>query len=82
MFMENNITAGEKFMGGKVVEFVSFLANRVTEKNTTFRSRSKFMCGMHFSSIYKTIENLKMGVSRDLAVKSFKRGLMRKKWYG
>jgi len=50
MFMENNITAGEKFMGGKVVEFVSFLANRVTEKNTTFRFRSKFMCGMHFSS--------------------------------
>jgi hypothetical protein len=77
--MENNITAGEKFMGGKVVELVSFLADRATEKNTTFSSRSKFMCGMHFCSICKTIENLKMGVSRDLVVKSFKRGLMRKK---
>ena len=77
--MENNITAGEKFMGGKVIEFVSFLADRTTEKNTTFSSRSKFMCGMHFCSICKTIENLKMGVSRDLVVKSFKRGLMRKK---
>ena len=53
MFMENNITAGEKFMDGKVVEFVSFLADRVPEKNKTCSSRSKFMCSMHFSSICK-----------------------------
>jgi hypothetical protein len=51
--MKNNATADEKFMGGKVVEFVSFLADRVPEKNKTCSSRSKFMCSMHFSSICK-----------------------------
>ena len=66
--MENNNTAGETFMGGKVVELVSFLADRVTKKNTTYSSRKKFMCGMHFTSICKTTENLKMGVSRDLVI--------------
>ena len=81
MFIENNITASEKFMGGKVVELVSFLVDRVTVKNTC-SSKSKFMCGMHFSSICKTTENFKIGVSGDLTVKSLKRGLVRKKWCG
>jgi hypothetical protein len=82
MLMENNKTAVEKFMGGKVVELVSFLADRVTKKNTTYSSKSKFKCGMHFNSICKITENLKMRVSRDLALKSFKRGFIRKKWCG
>ena len=47
MFMKDNVAAGEKFMGGKVVEFISFLANWVTEKNTTCSSRSKFICSVH-----------------------------------
>jgi hypothetical protein len=80
--MEDNITASEKFIRGKVVELVIFLADRVTEKNTMCSTRSKFMCGMHFSSICKTTENFKMGVNGDLAVKSLKKGLVRNKWCG
>jgi hypothetical protein len=53
--MENNITAGEKFMSGKVIELVSFLAYRLTKKNTIFGFRSKFMRDMHISIICKTI---------------------------
>ena len=60
MFVEDNITASEKFMGGKVVELVSFLADWVTEKNTTCGSRSKFVCSMHFSGISKATKNFKM----------------------
>jgi hypothetical protein len=80
--MENNITAGEKFMSGKVIELVSFLAYRLTKKNTIFGFRSKFMRDMHISIICKTIENLKMRIRRDLAIKSFKRSLLGKKWCG
>ena len=60
MFVENNITASEKFMGGKVVELVSFLADQVTKKNTTCGSRSKFVCSIHFSGICKATKNFKM----------------------
>jgi hypothetical protein len=77
--MKNNATADEKFMGGKVVEFVRFLADRVPEKNKTCSSRSKFMCSMHFSSICKATENFEMGVIGNLVVKSFKGGFIRKK---
>jgi len=74
--MENNITAGEKFMSGKVIELVSFLAYRLTKKNTIFGFRSKFMRDMHISIICK------MRIRRDLAIKSFKRSLLGKKWCG
>jgi hypothetical protein len=43
MFMKDNVTAGEKFMGGKVVEFISFLADWVPEKNTTCSLRSIYV---------------------------------------
>lgn len=80
--MKNNITASEDFMGGKVIELVSFLANGVTKKNTTFGSRSEFMRNMHISSICKTPKNSKMRISRNLTIKPFKRSLLRKKWCG
>jgi len=82
VFMKDNATAGEKFMGGKVVEFISFLAYWVPEKNTTCSSRSKFMCSVHFGSICKATENFEMGVIWNLVVKFFKRGFMGKKWCG
>lgn len=82
MFMKDNVAASEKFMGGKVVEFISFLANWVPEKNTSCSSRSKFMCSVHFSSICKATKNFEMGVIWNLVVKFFKRGFMGKKWCG
>jgi len=79
MFMKNNITASENFMSGKVMEFVSFLADRVTKENTMCGSRSEFMRDMHNSSMCKTTKNLKMGIRGNLAIKSFKRSLLGKK---
>ena len=78
--MKNNVTTSEDFMGGKVIEFVSFLANWVANKNTTFGSRSEFMRDMNISSICKTPENSKMRIRRDLPMKTFKRSFSRKKW--
>ena len=80
--MKNNVTTSEDFMGGKVIEFVSFLANWVANKNTTFGSRSEFMRDMNISSICKTPENSKMRIRRDLPMKPFKRSFSRKKWCG
>jgi hypothetical protein len=72
--MKDNVMANEKFMGGKVVEFISFLADWVPEKNTTCSSRSKFMCSVHLSSICMATKNFEMGVIWNLVVNFFKRG--------
>jgi hypothetical protein len=62
VFMKDNVMAGEKFIGGKVVEFISFLADWVLKKIRTCSSRSKFMCSVHFSTICKATKNFEMGV--------------------
>lgn len=79
-FMKNNIMTTEHLMDCKVIEFLSFLACRITKKNTTFGSECKFVGSMHMSSTCKIPKNLKMRMSRDLATKQFKKGLSRKKW--
>jgi len=80
--MKNNIPASEHLMGCKVIEFVSFLTNWIAKKNTTLGARGEFMGDVHTSSICKTPKNSKVGIRRELAIKPFKRGFMRKEWCG
>ena len=80
--MKNNIMASEHLMGCKIIEFVSFLAYWISKKNTMSGARGEFMGNMYDSSIGKTPKDSKMRIRREFSKKSFKRGLVRKKWCG
>lgn len=47
----------ENFMGFKVIEFVSFLANRIANKNEFVSSRNEFGAWMNRGGIGKATEN-------------------------
>ena len=80
--MKNNIKVSEHLMGCKIIEFVSFLAYWIYKKNTTSSTRGEFMGNVYSNSIGKTPKDSKMRIRREFSKKSFKRGLVRKKWCG
>jgi hypothetical protein len=73
IFMKNNIVISEYFISVKVIKLVSFLTNKIAEKNTTFSTTSKFMSNMHVDSIYKTPKNSKMMAGGWFVIKAFER---------
>jgi hypothetical protein len=82
VFLENNSTTSEYFMRMKVIKLVSFLTSRITEKNTMFSMRNKFMSSIHIGSICKTPKNSKMMVWGWFVIKAFERSFVAKKWHG
>jgi len=73
IFMKQNISAVEYFLGVQVVQFVSFVTGSITKKNAYVCSRIKLVKRFEVDGKAKTANNSEIFISGRLAIQSLKR---------
>ena len=63
-----NIPVDEKFVGGEIIQLVSFLPTRIPQKNAFLGTSIKFGCGMIIGGKSKTPKDSHMFIGRWFAI--------------